>query len=349
MDHSYSNTKPHQKRKHLTLNDRTTIQELHSKGYSNRAIARELNCSPSTVGYELKRGTVSLYTGNVKRYKAVEGQSTYELHRSECGRKSLFLRRHKFIDYVSHCFHNRGWSLDACVGYALAKGIFQKDQVVSTKTLYNYVDLGLMDIKNGDLPEKVKRNTKTRRARVNKRILGRSIDERSPRIESRKDFGHWECDLVLGHKTKDDDVLLTLCERKTRQFFMIKIEDKTSASVMKAFDKLREYYGSKWNQIFKSITTDNGSEFADLSDLEQVSKTLVYYAHPYTSCDKGSVERHNGLIRRYIPKGDRMDKYSVEDIAKIEVWCNSLPRKILNYKTPEEYFDTELDRIYRRR
>ncbi|WP_236173976.1 helix-turn-helix domain-containing protein, partial [Lactobacillus delbrueckii] len=134
---------------------------LHSKGYSNRAIARELNCSPSTVGYELKRGTVSVYTGNVKRYKAVEGQSTYELHRSECGRKSLFLRRQKFIDYVSHCFHNQGWSLDACVGYALAKGIFQKDQVVSTKTLYNYVDLGLMDIKNGDLPEKVKRNTKT--------------------------------------------------------------------------------------------------------------------------------------------------------------------------------------------
>ncbi len=164
-------------------------------------------------------------------------------------------------------------------------------------------------------------------------------------VESRKDFGHWECDLVLGHKTKDDDMLLTLCERKTRQFFMIKIEDKTSASVMKAFDKLREYYGSKWNRIFKSITTDNGSEFADLSDLEQVSKTLVYYAHPYTSCDKGSVERHNGLIRRYIPKGE----YSVEDIAKIEVWCNFLPWKILNSKTLEEYFDAELDRIYRRR
>ena len=82
MDHSYSNTKPHQKGKRLKLNDRTTIQELHSKGC---AIARELNCSPSTVGYELKRGTVSVY-----RYKAVEGQSTYELHRSECGRKSCF-------------------------------------------------------------------------------------------------------------------------------------------------------------------------------------------------------------------------------------------------------------------
>ena len=128
-----------------------------------------------------------------------------------------------------------------------------------------------MDIKSIDLPEKVKRNTKARRMRANKRILGRSIDERSPRIDNRKDFGHWECDLVLGHKTKDDDVLLTLYERKTRRFFMIKIEDKTSASVMKEFDKLCEFYGPKWNKIFKSITTDNGSEFVDLSNLEQVS------------------------------------------------------------------------------
>lgn len=101
---------------------------------------------------------------------------------------------------------------------------------------------------------------------------------------------------------------------------MIKIEDKTLASVMKAFYKLRKFYGSKWNRIFKSITTDNGSEFADLSNFEQVSKSFVYYdAHPYTSCDKGSVEGHTGLIRRYIPKRDRMDKCSVEDIAKVEV------------------------------
>ena len=114
-------------------------------------------------------------------------------------------------------------------------------------------------------------------------------------------------------------MLLTLCERKTRRFIMIKIEDKTSASVMKAFDKLREFYGSKLNRIFKSITTDNGSEVADLSNLEQVSTTLVYYAHPYTFCNKGSVEGRIELIRRYIPKGDRIDKYSVEDIAKIEV------------------------------
>jgi IS30 family transposase len=267
MDHSSS---PHQKGKRLSKDDRITIQVMHSMGCSNRAIARELICSPSTIVYDQKRHRIPLY-----------------------------------------------WQCET--------------------------------IKSYQGTNEVKRNTKARRARANKRILGRSIDERSLRIDTHKDFEHWECDLVLGYKSKDDDVLLTLCEQKTRRFFMIKIEDKTSASIMKAFYKLREFDGSKWNRIFKSITTDNGFEFADLSNLEQVSKTLVYYAHPYTSCNKGSVERHNGLIRRYIPKGDLMDKYSVEDIAKIEVWCNSLPRKILNYKTPEECFDVELDHIYRRR
>lgn len=66
-----------------------------------------------------------------------------------------------------------------------------------------------------------------------------------------------------------------------------------------------------------------------LSELEDLSKTLVYFAHPYTSCEKGSVERHNGLIRRFIPKGKRIDSYSDEQISQIETWCNSLPRKLL--------------------
>lgn len=75
------------------------------------------------------------------------------------------------------------------------------------------------------------------------------------------------------------------------------------------------------NRIFKSITTDNGSEFADLSNLEQVSKTLVYYAHPYTFCNKGSVKGRIELIRRYIPKGDCMDKCSVhcEDRSMVQL------------------------------
>ncbi|WP_155244198.1 IS30 family transposase, partial [Lactobacillus helveticus] len=121
---------------------------------------------------------------------------------------------------------------------------------------------------------------------------------------------------------------------------------QTSASVMQAFQMLQKQYSEHWNDIFKTITTDNGSEFADLANLEQVSKTLIYYAHPYTSCDKGTVERHNGLIRRFIPKGDCINNYFLQQIIDIETWCNSLPRKILAYHTPDEIFERELDQIY---
>ena len=196
------------------------------------------------------------------------------------------------------------------------------------------------------MPEKLKRNTKIHRVRKNKKKLGRSIEQRPQEVNKRNVFGHWECDLVLGHKTKDDEVLLTMSERMSREFLIIKIPDKTAASVMNAFKSLRKQYSEHWNDIFKAITTDNGSEFADLSQLEDISKTLVYYAHPYTSCDKGTVERHNGLIRRFIPKGDYIHNYSLQQIINIDAWCNSLPRKILAYHTPDEIFERELDQIY---
>ena len=132
----------------------------------------------------------------------------------------------------------------------------------------------------------------------------------------------------------------------SREFLILRIPDKTAASVIHAFRTLQKQYSKHWNDIFKTITTDNGSEFADLANLEQVSKTRVYYAHPYTSCDKGTAERHNGLIRRFIPKGDYINNYSLQDIINIETLCNSLPRKILAYHTPDEIFEKKLDRIY---
>ncbi len=116
------------------------------------------------------------------------------------------------------------------------------------------------------MPEKLKRNTKLHRVRKNKKKLGRSIEERSKEISEHNEFGHWECDLVLGHKTKDDEVLLTLSERMSREFFIIRIPDKTSVSVMQAFKELQRQYSEHWNDIFKTITTNNGSEFADLSN-----------------------------------------------------------------------------------
>ena len=109
---------------------------------------------------------------------------------------------------------------------------------------------------------------------------------------------------------------------------------------------LPSQYQEHWHEVFKTITTDNGSEFADLAQLEEAAQTLVYYAHPYTSCEKGGVERHNRLIRRFIPKGKSIKDYDLMQIYGIEDWCNSLPRKILAYHTPDELYERRLDCIY---
>ena len=326
MDSLHSIMPEHQKGKHLSFEQRVVIQTRLKDGCSIRAIARELCCSPSTISYEVRRGTATLYRGKQKRYKADHGQSVYQTNRRHCGRKSDFLKKSDFIKYVNKHFFEDNWSLDVCANRCLAVGEFSSDQIVCTRTLYNYVDQGLLAIRNSDLPEKLKRNTKIHRVHKNKKKLGRSIEERPKEI--------------------NDQVLLTLSERMSREFLILRIPDKTAASVMSAFQTLHKQYSEHWNKIFKTITTDNGSEFADLSNLEEVSNTLVYYAHPYTSCNKGTVERHNGLIRRFIPKGDYINNYSLQEIIDIETWCNSLPRKILAYHTPDEIFERELDHIY---
>ncbi len=240
------------------------------------------------------------------------------------------------------------WSLDACVGETLHSSRFSPSQMISTKTLYNYVDLGLLPIKNIDLPAKLHRNTKSTRVRHNKKKLGTSISDRPNFIESREKFGHWEIDCVLGEKSNIDNVLITLVERKTRYAIISKMPANSAISVTNTIEKIKEFFDSKFSEVFKSITADNGSEFAGLSELEQKTetKTKVYFTHPYSSFEKGTNERHNGLIRRFIPKGKRISDYLLETISFIENWMNTLPRKLLDYKTPEELFEIHLDKIY---
>ena len=252
----------------------------------------------------------------------------------------------EFINYTVDKIKNDSWSPDGCVGEAIANGRFERYQMVCTKTLYNYIDLGLLDVKNTDLPIKLRRNTKSTRVKKHKKKLGSSISERPIDINNRTEFGHWEIDTVIGEKLNNDNVLLTILERKTRYAIVLNIVSKTANAVMDAFSRLRSLFGEQFSQVFKTITGDNGSEFADLSIIESETDTKVYFTHPYSSFEKGTNERHNGLIRRFIPKGKRISDYSSDDIAFIEEWMNTLPRRILNYKTPEELFEMYLDKIY---
>ena len=347
MDYPNHNTE-HQLGKHLTFEDYVTIQVRLKDGWTaNKIAVKELHCAPNTVRNIIKKGMTPLYHGKVFRFKARTAWKAYEDNRSHCRRSYAALEKRRFLRYVEEHFAGSDqWSLDACAERAVLEGKFQRCETLCTKSLYNYVDLGLIGIKNIDLPQKLSRNTKIHKSKQNKRILGRSIEERPQEVEAREEFGHWEADLVIGQKSGQDNVLLTLLERKTRQLSVIRLPDKSADSVMNAFEKMRAELGTSYSKVFRTITTDNGSEFSRLSELENGTETKIYFAHPYSSCEKGSIENHNGLIRRFIPKGKRIADYSDEDLLTVELWANGLPRKILGYQTPDEAFDEEMDKIF---
>ena len=328
------------KGQHLTLAERIEIQMYKGQAKSNRWIAKILGRSHSTINDELKRGNAvqkkivngkSLYQ---ESYYAQTGQIVYEKHREACKPRYKLFKVPAFIEYATQKIKDDHWSPDAVVGRAIREEGFEPHQRVCTKTLYRYIDEGLMTLNNMHLWLKLRRNTKPKQTRERKRILGQSIDERPQEINDRQTFGHWEIDTVIGKKSKDEPVLLTLTERLTRYTLLIKLPDKQEGSIKRVIESL-----SKDNpcfpQLFKSITADNGSEFSSLSEaLQGISS--IYFAHPYASWERGTNEKHNGILRRFIPKGKSMKDYTAVQIKQIMDWMNHLPRKILKYQTATE-------------
>ena len=138
----------------------------------------------------------------------------------------------------------------------------------------------------------------------------------------------------MGKKTKGEPVLLTLVERLTRYMLVLKIKAKDEASVKEAIQSMAQG-NPNFAKLFKTVTSDNGSEFASLSEaLHNISD--VYFTHPYSSWERGTNENHNGLLRRYLPKGKSLKDYSDNQIQRFTQKLNHLPRKILKYLTPTE-------------
>ncbi|AXY26238.1 hypothetical protein CL176_09645 [Suicoccus acidiformans] len=188
-----------------------------------------------------------------------------------------------------------------------------------TKTLYTYIDLNLLEVRNIDLPRKVtmrKRKYKPSEPRgSNKKKLGTSINQRDPDVLSRQEFGHWELDLILGGKTKDEPVIITLLERKTREYLTCKVWSKSADVITKYVWKILKPYVEKG--AVKTLTTDNGAECSNLSSLEDQGQLKVYFAHAYASWEKGSNERHNGLLREFIPKGRSLKGLKYQDTLRL--------------------------------
>ena len=204
----------------------------------------------------------------------------------------------------------------------------------------DHFDQVLSDITTYENYKKVK--TKKDQARAS---AGESIERRPPEVMNRKEFGHWEMDTVYSKKNSTSRALLVLTERKTRKEIIIAIPNRKAETIVKAIDALERKLGAvAFRKIFKSVTVDNGSEFAAAEELERsainktIPRTAVYFCHPYSSWERGSNENANIMIRRKHPKGTDFAKVSAAEIKATETWINNYPRKILGYKSSEIMF-----------
>lgn len=334
---------------HLTLDQRDAIQILKRQGLSLRAIAAAIGCAHATVWYELRRGTPQRTSsrGRNPLYMAKRGQTVYTAHRTHCHKPyklddDLF---EPFIQWLVTQVRIKHWSLDMCVGYAKLQQLFPTDAMVCTKTLYNMLWAGKLPITIFDVPHALSHKHHRKWNRKNKRMLGRSIDERPAVVNEHKELCHWEADTVVGKRQGKEAVVFTMVERITNHYIAIKIPGRNSAGVSQAMAMLPAQYGDRFATVFKTITADNGPEFENFSQAESWG-TKIYFAHPYSSWERPRNERHNGMLRDYIPKGESIEQYTDDEILYFADEINSRPRRVLGYHTPEELFEAFLDQVY---
>ena len=175
-----------------------------------------------------------------------------------------------------------------------------------------------------------KKRPKTKRKKVIQ-LEGRVfIDKRPKSVERRAYFGDWEGDFIVSGRGSKA-ALLVLHERKSRYVMLRKMAHKTAAEVERSLVEMIRPLSN-----FCSLTLDNDVSFVHHQKISEDIKAPLFFCHPYASWEKGGVENSNLYLRRWIPKGADISKWSNEDIQKIEWWMNSLPRKVLNFSTPEE-------------
>jgi len=308
--------KKNTKFKQLSKEDRIKIVVLVKQGCSQNFIANEVGCHKSTISRELNNpcNRVKKYT-NFTRYDAQLAWENHVTHKSLCGancKAFVFQDKRK---YLEEQVIKKKWSPRVAIKSA---GITE----FTDRTVYNWISKNQTAIKPHHLRYRLRRKRYTKQdIKENKKKMGMSIKLRPHEVNTRKEFGHWEADCIIG---KHGQAILVIQERQTRYFFMKRIPFHNSMYAL--------YQARNWvNKNFKSITCDNGCEFARFNELP----TDIYFTHPFAPHEKGGIENLNGIIRRFIPKGKSLNNYSDEDIQQICDTINETPREILGFKTPK--------------
>lgn len=315
---------------HLTSNDRYVIYHLIVHGLSYREIGRRLDKHHTSISREVKRN----WKGP-DRYWHIPAQKEAEL--KKCIARHTRKYSHKKL--YSHVIHRikKDWSPEEIVGRLKLEYPEDKTMRLSAECIYQWI---FKDAQQGGyLYRHLRRHHKRRRKQarygsVRGLIPNRlSIAERPAIVEDRSRIGDWEGDTLEGGKGSEH--IATHVDRKSRYLIASKLTNKKassmSAGTIKAFRKIPII-----NR--KTLTLDNGKEFADFKEIEVKIGLDVYFADPYSPWQRGTNENTNGLLRQYFPKGSDLRIISDQQLALVVKRLNNRPRKCLNYQTPHEVF-----------
>jgi IS30 family transposase len=308
----------------LDIDERYELYRLHDTGKAIREIGRLMGRSASTISRELRRN--ALQRGEYKP------GSADRIALSRCRRLSRIERLSPLRTYVGDRLA-MGWSPEQIAGRL---GLEGSEHLVGVETIYRFIYRPAIRREKlyRFLPRakasRGRRYFKRRRDPIERR---RSIHERPQAVASREEFGRWEGDLMQFRTQRGN--LLTLCERKSRFSVAAPLKTKTAEEtgqvLMASLDRLPP-------QARRTITFDNGGEFAHHRQLTDGLGIDAYFCDPHSPWQRGSIENTNGIFRRDMPRKTEITDYSPHDIDDIAWAVNSTPRKCLGYKTPAETF-----------
>lgn len=312
--------------KQLTSEQRYAISTLLQNGEKKKYIAKAINVSASTITRELQRNT-----GVRGHYNWESAQANAKYHKRRTpGNHSI---KEVVLEKAIRLLTEEQWSPEQISGYMSKEG-----DKISHETIYRIIRKDRQD--GGILYKSCRHRLKHRKKPVGGKrqvIPNRtSISERPTEADGKR-FGDFEMDTIVGKG--NHGAIVTVIERSTNMLFMRKLKYGKNA------EKLAEtviHLLSPFRNVIKTITTDNGLEFAAHEKITRSIGVPIYFADPYSSWQKGAIENANGLIRQYIPKSTDFDKVSQQKITKIGLKINNRPREKLNFCTPRECFYNNL-------
>lgn len=314
--------------KQLTYEQRCQIEVLKKSGISQQAVAALPGINQSSVSRELSRNT------------GLRGYRHGQAHRKSVERRQATAKPHKLIPKLIDEIEDKlllKWSPEQISGWLL----MEQGISISHETIYRHVweDKAA----GGDLYKHLRRrarkykargsNGKTCSGQIKNRV---SIDERPLSVDEKSRIGDWEIDTVIGKGHRG--ALVTIVERVTLFTVSMQVKSKRAKEVTAATIALL----TPFKDLVRTITSDNGKEFAYHEQIAAALECDFYFAHPYHSWERGLNENTNGLLRQYFPKSTDFKMVSAKAVKQSVDELNSRPRKTLAFKTPAALMQEEM-------